>query len=79
MCIFHSKGLVSYTFQAVSVPAHRTAHVLTPAALETHILEEYPVSSGNFLFMEWPKLRTDDVVVMSDRAAVMSSDVCKYI
>lgn len=69
--------MVNYTFNAVSVPEHKTAHVLTPAALESLIVNQYPVAAGNFLFMEWPKLQTDDVVVMSDRAAVMSSDVCK--
>lgn len=67
---------MSYTFHAVTVPAHKTEHVHTPAALEALILNDYPVTAGNFLFMEWPKLRTEDVVVMSDRAAVMSSDVC---
>lgn len=75
--LFYCTALVTYTFQAIEVPAENISHVHSPAALETVILNDYPVAAGNFLFMEWAKLRTDDVVVMSDRAAVMASDVCK--
>ncbi|KAL7729879.1 hypothetical protein ACLKA6_014728 [Drosophila palustris] len=46
----------------------------TPDALEKLLLEAYPQSVGDFMFIEWPKLE-DELLLTTERSALMRSDV----
>lgn len=48
----------------------------TPDALEKLLLQAYPQSIGDFMFIEWPKLE-DELLLTTERSALMRSDVCK--
>lgn len=49
----------------------------TPADLERLLLRDRPQQPGDFLFMEWPQLSGNDVLVTADRTALIASDACK--
>jgi len=55
-------------------PKASDAH--TPDALEKLLLQAYPQSVGDFMFIEWPKLQ-DELLLTTERSALMRSDVCK--
>lgn len=44
----------------------------TPAQLESLALKHYPLKQGEFMFLEWTKFTTEDILVTSDRSALIS-------
>lgn len=54
------------------------AKALTPASLESLVLKQYPIKCGEFVFLEWKKF-TEDILVTSDRSALISSQTCELV
>lgn len=44
----------------------------TPAILESRILKQYTLKSGDFVFLEWQKF-TEDILITSERSAMISN------
>lgn len=74
MSEFFQNSIVNIKFHQVRVDERTANAALTPAQLERIILQQHPVAAGDFVFMEWPKLRTEEVLVTADRTALFSSD-----
>lgn len=64
-------------FKQLPTPA-KASETHTPAGLEKLLLQANPLSVGDFLFIEWPKLE-DEILLTTERSALMRSDVCKNI
>uniref|UniRef100_A0A182Q707 GPI transamidase component PIG-S n=1 Tax=Anopheles farauti TaxID=69004 RepID=A0A182Q707_9DIPT len=57
--------------QLLTLDAETVSGVKTPARLEAELLQRYPASVGQFMFIEWHKL-DDDILVTSERTAFIS-------
>ncbi|KAH8278869.1 hypothetical protein KR018_010524, partial [Drosophila ironensis] len=51
----------------------KTKEAHTPAALERLLLAEHPLRTGDFMFIEWPKLQ-EELLLTTERSALMRSD-----
>ncbi|XP_034114711.1 GPI transamidase component PIG-S-like isoform X1 [Drosophila albomicans] len=52
----------------------KTANAHSPAVLEKLLLQQHPLSVGDFVFIEWPKLE-EELLLTTERSALMRSDV----
>lgn len=72
---FFLLGIWIVEFKQLATPAQASeAH--TPAGLEKLLLQAHPLSVGDFLFIEWPKLE-DEILLTTERSALMRRDVSK--
>lgn len=83
-CIyFNSLMMLSVTeildieFNTIRVSTELAKNIKTPAALENLIRRDHSDKPGNFVFLEWEKF-TDDVLVTSERSALISSHTCMF-
>lgn len=65
-------------FYAIQDPQIQSKKILTPVELETVILRKHPIATGEFIFLEWPKL-TEDVLVTNGRTAFIAPQTCKRV
>uniref|UniRef100_A0A182NLH8 uS12 prolyl 3-hydroxylase n=1 Tax=Anopheles dirus TaxID=7168 RepID=A0A182NLH8_9DIPT len=68
---FEQNFVFDLDLQLLSLDAETASAIKTPARLEAELLQRYPTSVGQFLFIEWHKL-DDDILVTSDRTAFIS-------
>lgn len=69
--------ILSIKFEAIQIEDALVSNARTPALLESIVLKHYDLKKGNFLFLEWSNF-TEDVLVTSDRSALISSQTSKY-
>lgn len=69
--------IIHIQFEAIQIDMALVTPVKTPALLESLVLKHYSLKPGDFMFLEWPKF-TEDILVTSDRSAVISGQTCKY-
>lgn len=74
MTEFFRDSVVRVNFHSIRIDKQAAAAALTPAKLERIILQQHPAAAGDFIFIEWPKLLTDEVLVTAERTALISSD-----
>lgn len=70
-----ASGLFQLRIEAINVTADALKGISVPSVLESRILKQYPLSAGDFLFIEWEKL-AEDILVTSDRSALISAHTC---
>ncbi|XP_053679309.1 GPI transamidase component PIG-S [Anopheles nili] len=68
---FEQNFVFDLELQLLSLDTETLSTIKTPAKLESELLNRYPASVGDFLFIEWHKL-DDDILVSSDRTAFIS-------
>lgn len=73
-----SADIIDIKFEAIQIDNALVASAKTPASLETVVLKHYPLKSGEFMFLEWTKF-TEDILVTSDRSALISSQTSECI
>lgn len=69
--------ILSIKFETIQIEDALVSNARTPALLESIVLKHYDLKKGNFLFLEWSNF-TEDVLVTSDRSALISSQTSKY-
>lgn len=74
--IFGFIDSINITFEKISIENVLPAEKKTPSALESHVLKHYSLKPGEFIFLEWNKL-TEDILVTSDRSALISSQTSR--
>lgn len=67
--------LFELRFEAIDATNDSLNGITVPSVLESRLLKQYPLTAGDFLFMEWQTL-TEDILVMSDRCALISAQTC---
>lgn len=65
--------VIDIKFEAIRIDMNSIATAKTPAQLESLALKQYPLKRGEFMFLEWTKFTTEDILVTSDRSALISS------
>lgn len=65
--------VIDIKFEAIGIDSNSIAIAKTPAQLESLALKHYPLKQGEFMFLEWTKFTTEDILVTSDRSALISS------
>lgn len=73
---FDFTDAIKIKFDAIHLSEEKYKEAKTPAMLESIILEEHPIKMGDFIILEWEKF-TEDILVTSDRSALISSQTCK--
>lgn len=71
--------VINIKFEPISIDMNSIATAKTPAQLEALALKHYPLKQGEFMFLEWTKFTTEDILVTSDRSALISSQTSKMI
>lgn len=69
--------LLSLKFYKIDIAEDVAKSAKTPAMLESRILNKYYLHPGDFIFLEWEKL-TEDLLVTSERSALISSHTSKF-
>lgn len=64
--------IIKIKFEAIRIDMGSIATAKTPAQLESLALNHYPLKRGEFMFLEWTKFTTEDILVTSDRSALIS-------
>lgn len=81
-CVFRCHNanldLISVKFEAIRIDMNAVATAKTPAQLESLALKHYPLKRGEFMFLEWTKFTTEDILVTSDRSALISSQTSEF-
>lgn len=69
--------IINIKFEAIRIDMDSIATAKTPAQLESLALKQYPLKRGEFVFLEWTKFTTEDILVTSDRSALISSQTSR--
>lgn len=70
-------GLFKLRIEAINITNDALKGVSVPSVLEARVLQQYPLAPGDFVFLEWEKLAEDDILVASERSALISAHACK--
>lgn len=73
------RRLLQVRFVGVEVDAIVARSVKTPAELEAEVLRSYRLRAGDYLMLEWPRMREDDVLVTGERTALFSASVGEFL
>lgn len=73
--LFSSSGLFKLRIEAINVTAADLRGITVPSVLESRLLKQYPLTAGDFVFIEWEKL-TEDILLTSERTALISAQTC---
>lgn len=67
-----TSGLFKLRIEAINVTADELRGITVPSVLESRLLKQYPLTAGDFVFIEWEKL-TEDILLTSERSALISA------